>query len=178
MPSTTRPLPLSHLLKSLKSTRLIHNPNPIYNSYHNSSLYRSYSFKPGMLSTQPLTISHPFTTFSTLPPTLHKPLIPLILLTSQLQLQAWNAIDDTTPTQMITKTALNLFWYIYLARHFSNLMKEYIQIMKEYLSKLKEIEMEGKNNYMYTYMYVISSLIIILLTIQTQQYVLISAFIC
>ena len=62
----------------------------------------------------------------------------------QLQLQAWNAIDPATPTELIAKTGFNLLWFALLARTFSGLMKQYVQLSREFLLKLKSKQQDRK----------------------------------
>ena len=66
-----------------------------------------------------------------------------IVSLSQLQLQAWNAIDEATPSEMIAKTLMNLLWFTLLARTFSTLMSQYLQLSKEWLLRVKQSQAEG-----------------------------------
>ena len=55
----------------------------------------------------------------------------------EMQLQAWNAIDTSTPVQMLVQGGVNLLWFLWLVRLFAGVMKDYVAATQQHLHLLQ-----------------------------------------
>ena len=62
----------------------------------------------------------------------------------EMQLQAWNAIDTSTPMQMLVHGGVNLLWFLWLARLFAGVMKDYVAATQQHVQLQLQMKMQSE----------------------------------
>jgi hypothetical protein len=55
----------------------------------------------------------------------------------EIQLQAWNAADNSAPQQLFLSGAMNMLWFIVIIKSLTNVVQQFVVYSRQYFIKLR-----------------------------------------